>query len=103
MNPIPAMITNRTMNSLSPTRTMLTRIDSLMPIVMSTPRSTTSPMANRSTLPPELIAAGTVIPMFSRNTLRYADQPCATTLAPRNISRMRSHPMIHAKISPRLA
>ena len=31
---------------------------------------------------------------------KYALQPCATTLAPRNISRMRSQPMIQANSSP---
>ena len=49
---MPAMMTNSTTNSLSATSTRLTRNDSLIPIVMSTPSTTTSTIDGTSTTPP---------------------------------------------------
>ena len=53
-----------------------------------------------STVPPYPISAGIGTPSWAMSVPRYALQPCATTLAPRNISRMRSQPMIQANSSP---
>ncbi len=52
MNPMPAKITNKTMNSFSPTSAMFTRIDSLMPMLTSKPSTNTSTIAGTSTTPP---------------------------------------------------
>ncbi len=52
MNRMPATMTNRTMKIFTATSTMLTRSDSLMPNVMRPPRTTTSRIAMRSTVPP---------------------------------------------------
>ena len=49
---MPATMTNSTTNSLSATSTRLTRSDSLIPMVMSTPRTTTSTIDGTSTTPP---------------------------------------------------
>jgi len=70
MKPMPATITNRTMNSFRPTRTRFTRSDSLMPTVTSTPRTITRIRAGTSTTPPELSAGGRTRPIFPRNTDR---------------------------------
>ncbi len=105
MKPIPATITNKTMKTLSETRTRLTRIDSLIPTVTSTVRTSTSSSANRLGWPKAApsaypMLAGQVMPILSSRSCAYADQPCATTLAPSMSSSMRSQPMIHATISP---
>ena len=52
MKPMPAMMTNSTMNSFSATSAMLTRIDSLMPMLTSTVSAATSRNAMRSKLEP---------------------------------------------------
>src|SRR6478752_7846348 len=103
MKPMPAKITKSTTNSLTPTSTMLTRIDSLMPMVTSVARTATSSIASTSMPPPGPMLSGQVMPMLPRNTTAYALQPCATTLAPSISSSSRSQPMIQAMISPRLA
>ena len=46
------MMTKRTMKIFTATSTMLTRIDSLMPNVISPPSTSTSRIAMRSTVPP---------------------------------------------------
>ena len=100
---MPAMITNSTTKSLTPTSTMLTRIDSLMPMVTRVARTATSSMASRSMLPPGPRFSGQGMPMLPRKTTAYVLQPWATTLAPSISSSSRSQPMIQAMISPRLA
>jgi len=40
---------------------------------------------------------------LSRMSLKYAENPTATLMFEKAYSRMRSHPMIHAKISPSVA
>jgi hypothetical protein len=103
MKPMPAMMTKKTTNSLTATRTRLTRIDSLMPMLTSVVSTMTSRNANRSKCEPYDSADGKVMPRCCRNTPKYADQPCATTLAPSSISSSRSQPMIHATNSPSVA
>src|SRR6188508_74932 len=101
MKPMPAKMTNSTTNSLTPTSTMLTRMDSLMPMVTRVASTATSNMASTSTRPPGPIASGQGMPMLPRKTTAYVLQPCATTLAPSISSSSRSQPMIQAMISPR--
>ena len=82
---------------------MLTRIDSLMPMVTRMVSTAISSIASRSTEPPGPSASGQGMPMLPRNTTAYVLQPWATTLAPSSSSSSRSQPMIQAMISPRLA
>ena len=49
-----------------------------------------------------LVTFGALAACFMTSA-KYVDQPTATVLAPRASSRMRSHPMIQATSSPRLA
>ena len=75
---MPAMITNRTMKSLTPTRTRLTRSDSLMPMetrAVSARRG--GGRAGRSATPAEARGHGEA--QMSRS-VAYGDQPWATTL-----------------------
>jgi len=68
----PAMITNKTMNSLSATSARLTRSDSLIPITVSTVRIPTSTMAGRSTteFSPAPSASGQVMPNWSSSKVK---------------------------------
>ena len=100
---MPAMMTNSTMNSLTPTRTRLTRIDSLMPMVISVVMTAISRNDSRSKWSPAPSDSGQAIPISLRNSSAYWLQPWATTLAPSISSSRRSHPMIQATISPRVA
>src|SRR5258708_35802882 len=57
-----------------------------------------------STVPGVAISVGASgIPSFWISNTTFALQPDATVAAPKAYSRIRSHPMIHAKISPSVA
>src|SRR6266699_3744280 len=97
--------------SLMKTMTLLVVADSLMPMTSSVVTRammitavTLVPSAHLTTVPRAADSAhGTSSPMSCRNDTTYPDQPMATVTAPRAYSRTRSHPMIHAKISPSVA
>ncbi len=95
------MITNKTMKIFTNTSTMLTRSDSLMPIVINTHRAATSNDASQWNGP--TVTEKPLPPSRWTRVSTYSAQPWATTLAPSSSSSIRSQPMIHATISPRLA
>ncbi len=73
-----------------------------MPRQMTAVRISTIAAATRLCLSP-YAKLGMVMPAWSITSAKYVDQPTATVLAPRASSRIRSHPMIQATSSPRLA
>ena len=91
------------MNSLTPTSTRLTRIDSLMPMAISVVSTAISRKASRSKLSPDPRPEGHPMPTCLRNSSAYWLQPWATTLAPSISSSSRSQPMIQATSSPSVA
>src|SRR5256885_2001203 len=105
MYEMPKMITNRTIATLIPVITRLTRDDSLVPSVSSIANTITSSNAPQSTSSPPMFAiVDTPSPkMYPSTTCRYDDQPLDTAAAPTANSRTRSQPMIHAISSPKVA
>lgn len=96
---------------------LLRRADSLVPMIsmiVSTATMNTAgrlksacavvPSASFTSVPGGAVrVAGMVMPTFSSRLSAYLPQPTATVAAPIAYSRMRSQPMIQAKISPSVA
>src|SRR5262249_8642035 len=113
----PPRITITTTATLMITIAVLTLADSLIPmtirIVTATVISTAGRLMNDSGLQPAAgitvhgaapTDAGMVMPRKSwRKLERWPDQPTATVAAPSAYSRIRSHPITHAKNSPSVA
>ncbi len=98
-------MTNSTTATLIATTISLNRAETLIPMTrMAVSSSTTITAGRLNTVPsPPAIAAGRCNPSVWRKTARYCDQPTATAAPPMMNSSSRSHPMIHAISSPRVA
>ena len=110
-------MTTPTTNSLNPTMMLLIRVDSLVPNISSAVRMMTIKTAGRlqiavASVPSASFTAwpvasahwgGMWMPKLPSRLTKYPDQPTATVDAPMAYSRIRSQPMIQAKISPTVA
>jgi hypothetical protein len=108
---------SRTTETLITTMTLLTLADSRIPITSSAVTSATistagrlkiavtvEPSASVTTWPRAAVSwGGITMPKSRRKETTYPDQPMETVTAPSAYSRIRSHPMIQAKNSPRVA
>ena len=100
----PAMMTSRMIASLIATITALTLLDARIPKHSSPVSSSTITAATRLWWSAKIHAGGFACHGAEvRTTWKYCDQPEATVDAPSASSSIRSHPMIQAISSPRLA
>lgn len=107
----PTTMMTRTMPTFTYVRTPVNRAESLDPDARTIARTTKSAAVPQSKTTPPIdtvlwipvacpVASVPPSPTRARNWSKYSPHAFATTAAAKNISRMRSQPMIHAMNSP---